>query len=707
MLDKIIYQILELPFFKSRHEALENNHHFIGSIIPLDIEKVVIELNEFRANFIEEISKADDLSDEDRRYLKRVKVVTYREFLLLFDKYNFDNFHSSNIYGSESYAQDEIRRKANLYDLTDKERERYREKYIKEHRREEQKEHENRAKKSFYEFTNTYTKDITGYTKYLKESDPKIYKLLSNEVNIYIPESERLKHTYITAMTGAGKSEVLKLLINSYIKLNKINSYCSTVLIEPHGDLATEVAQLKSNALSKDLIYINPYLNEHFIPTINPFELVGEKTEQNIDVTTQELVNVFAEILGSNFSVNMEALLYPTIATLLRLNSKDNPIGLETLQRFMNDSHNEDLVSLAVKSPNISHREFFKNGFYNSNLSTSKQALYSKIQSLLNSHIFSKLILGKSTINLEYLLNSRKLIIFNLSKGLLGVEASRAFGRFIVAMINSILLKRVKQKKEERVPIHLFIDEAQNYISSSIETTLTELRKYGLHLTFAQQILGQDSDTQLENIMLSNTNIKISGANSLHTLTKLSNETGTPLENLQSLKTGEFHIKIARRDSFKVNVSDELITDASMSEDEFEYIKRLQLRYYYKPMNENHDIGKIHKRLDDELNELFEKIRAKKTSKSNHEDDLTQNSFFKTVVKAFNFAKDIYMKNREQQSKKNEEPNNGQEKEEFTEEQTTPNQEETQYEEVIQSSEEKEPNAQTTFKTKYPPPPED
>jgi len=509
-------------------------------------------------------------------------------------------------------------------------------------------------------------------------------------------------------MTGAGKSEVLKLLINSYIELNKLEPYCSTVLIEPHGDLAEEVVKLKSNAFSKELIYINPYLNDYFIPTINPFELVGEKTNQIIDVTTQELVNVFKEILDTGFSINMEALLYPTIATLLNANNITNPIGLETLQRFMDDNNNKDLIALGLKSSNQSHREFFKNGFNNSNLSTSKLALYAKIQSLLNSHIFTKLITGRSTINLEKELNSKKTIIFNLSKGLLGVETSKAYGKFIVALINSIVLKRVKQPKDKRVPIHLYIDEAQNYISNSIETTLTELRKYGLHLTFAQQILGQDSDTQLENIMLSNTNIKITGSNSLYTLTKLSNETQTPLENLQALKTGEFHIKIAKRESFKVKVSDKLISNSYMSEKEFELIKRLQLRNYYKPIDENHDTRKIHKRLDKEISNLYDSFRTKESSKEEPKSTSKLKSFFNATAKTYNFIKDIYTDKKEDQK---EETNNGQKKEEATQEQEPQQTYEQPQEEPStnqeQKTEKEEQSSSQKFKSKYPPPPED
>jgi hypothetical protein len=122
-------------------------------------------------------------------------------------------------------------------------------------------------------------------------------------------------------------------------------------------------------------------------------------------------------------------------------------------------------------------------------------------------------------------LDSRKLVIFNLAKGKLGSETSEAFGRFVLALMQSAILKRAQSAKAARVPVHLFIDEFQNYIAPSIAEILSESRKFGLHLTMAQQYLGQRMDTEFRRGILANTQIKMTGM-SATTAVPRSPETG-------------------------------------------------------------------------------------------------------------------------------------------------------------------------------------
>lgn len=114
------------------------------------------------------------------------------------------------------------------------------------------------------------------------------------------------------------------------------------VLLDPHGDLSEEIIKLRISKKYKNrLIYIDPYLSKHKIATINPFE-THDKSEENIDVLTQELVSVFKELIPSALTLQMEAILTPCIATLLRTDTG----SLSELQRFMDDTKNQDLINL-------------------------------------------------------------------------------------------------------------------------------------------------------------------------------------------------------------------------------------------------------------------------------------------------------------------------------------------------------------------------
>jgi len=234
----------------------------------------------------------------------------------------------------------------------------------------------------------------------------------------------------------------------------------------------------------------------------------------------------------------MKSLLVPCITVLL----KREWSSLKDLLRFMT-ANNEDLVELWTKSINPSVASFFKVNFNDAIYSITKQSISVKIQSLLNSYPFTKIVTSKNTINLKELIDQKKIIIFNLSKWLLGSDVSQALWRFIVALTQSIAISRAKQEKKFRTPTYLFIDEFTNYTTKSIKAILEESRKYHLHLIVATQLLWKNIDPILKESILSNTNVKIIWANSYSQQLSLSKETWISKEQLLSLRVWWFYLK--------------------------------------------------------------------------------------------------------------------------------------------------------------------
>ena len=127
----------------------------------------------------------------------------------------------------------------------------------------------------------------------------------------------------------------------------------------------------------------------------------------------------------------------------------------------------------------------------------------------------------------------------------MGTEVSQLFGRLIIAMLQSIVLRRVYQPKTRRKPTFLFIDEAQNYLlATSIERMLAESRKYGLHLVLANQNLAQIESKKLKETLLSNTYVKFVGANSPTTLQKMAKEIGVKVKDFEGMKAYSFYLRI-------------------------------------------------------------------------------------------------------------------------------------------------------------------
>ncbi|MES2387887.1 MAG: type IV secretory system conjugative DNA transfer family protein [Bacteroidota bacterium] len=143
---------------------------------------------------------------------------------------------------------------------------------------------------------------------------------------------------------------------------------------------------------------------------------------------------------------------------------------------------------------------------------------------------------------MEQAIDAGKVIIIRFSKSK-GEEASRAFNKMIIALLQSIVLKRADLAKGQRKPLFLFIDEFQNYLSPSIGTIMEESRKFGLHMIIANQNLGQVDDTKLLRTILSNSYTKIIGANGHKALKDFSAEINIPVRQLQGLPKYNFYVK--------------------------------------------------------------------------------------------------------------------------------------------------------------------
>ncbi len=338
------------------------------------------------------------------------------------------------------------------------------------------------------------------------------------QFSYFFPIKALKRHSYTVAQSGSGKSELMKVLIYYLQCISAKKKNKSIVLIEPHGDLALEVLSFALNEQMERVVYIDPYIRDtskqavgHFLfdedytPVINPFQ-IKDKSDRSIDFVSQELTGAFVEVLkDKNFSIQMDALLKPCIATLLR----KGDATLRDLQRFMNDNENADLIQLGLQSPKETDRAFFQHGFQKKSLALTKSSIYFKTQSLLNSYTFSNLVLGKNTIDLEAALNSGKVIIFNLAKGRMGKKVSPVFGKLVIALIQGIALKRQDIPDKFRKPTFVFVDEFQNYVTESIEDILAESRKYALHLNLSHQLIGQKMNAKMKDIILGNTALKI------------------------------------------------------------------------------------------------------------------------------------------------------------------------------------------------------
>lgn len=115
----------------------------------------------------------------------------------------------------------------------------------------------------------------------------------------------------------------------------------------------------------------------------------------------------------------------------------------------------------------------------------------------------------KSTINFDEVLDG-KILICNLSKGLIGEDTSQLFGISILTQLQLAAYRRAKQQQAERKPFYLYVDEFQNFATTSFVQMLSESRKYGIYLTMAEQSTSQQDDQRMVNTILANVGTVIS-----------------------------------------------------------------------------------------------------------------------------------------------------------------------------------------------------
>lgn len=429
-----------------------------------------------------------------------------------------------------------------------------------------------------------HTSDWQGYLAYIRSANAKLAdNLAAKTLPAALRENDRQRHTYIVGGTGSGKSELMKSLVHAYTT-GQVQS--AAVIIDPHGDLTRQIAEWREFENSDRLAYLEPRLDETGQQsfTINPLQTDPAMTPQDREVMAQQITGAFEELLkgsgGAALSVNMRAVLMPCLLTLLDAGDKT----LVDLQTFLNDDHNEQLVALGKASPRKAIARFFEREFHDRNFTITKQSLRTKLQSLFNSEIFYNIVNGRTTFDIEQAIEQRKIILFSLSKGLIGNDASEALGRFVLALIQGMALRRQTIAEEQRVPVHVFIDECQNYIGASTVTILEEARKYGVHLTLAQQVAGRGMTPEIRTVVLNNTAIKLVGRTAEDQ--RMAKLLGLELEDIQQLQVGQFYCRAGSHATCLIAGATDLIGQSnSMGEEQWRKVKANQLTSYYRKQN--------------------------------------------------------------------------------------------------------------------------
>lgn len=428
--------------------------------------------------------------------------------------------------------------------------------------------------------------DIGEYLSYCFASIPGFGAFFLKKPHQFtIPERYRNSHTYLTGKSGSGKSEALKVLIHGTIA----EGSAAVVLVDPHGDLATDVARYELNRQSGRLVFLDPRLAPGYAPGFNPFDIPDElRTPEAVDLAAENLLETFGEMLkGSGFTAQMETVLRPVITTLLL---RPGSTILDVLA-FLDDDRNDQLKAFAYRHlANPAQIDFLRHEFGGDNYASSKDSIAARIRSFTNSLTFYETMTGPATVRLSELIDARKVVVISLCGGMIGQATADTLARFVLASVRNAALARQIKDAKDRVPCHVYIDECQLFVTDSIERILNETRKYKYFLTLAQQIPGGGIDSaDAKKALYANTGIKIVGANDPELLAPMARRLGVEVDEIAGLPVGRFFVKPASEvPSVCVRVPSHLAHGGGgMSAEAWEEEKARQIARYYRPTVRN------------------------------------------------------------------------------------------------------------------------
>ncbi len=308
------------------------------------------------------------------------------------------------------------------------------------------------------------------------------------EKEIYMTEKDRMRHFYVIGQTGTGKSVFLKNII-----IQDIQRGAGVCMIDPHGTDIEDVLGAIPPEREQDLIYFDPSRLDRVVG-LNMLEYDINKPEQKTFVVN-ELFSIFQKLYGANpESMGPMFEQYFRNATLLVMEDPESGSTLMDISRVMSDAQFRRYKLSKARNPVVVQfwTEIATKAGGEASLENIVPYIVSKFD-VFTANDYMRPIIGqqRSAFNFRQIMDEKKILLVNLSKGRLGEINANLIGMIFVGKILMAALSRVDDPSMSFPPFYLHIDEFQNVSTPSIASILSEARKYKLSLTMAHQFIAQ------------------------------------------------------------------------------------------------------------------------------------------------------------------------------------------------------------------------
>lgn len=321
---------------------------------------------------------------------------------------------------------------------------------------------------------------------------------------IRLGQVDRRRHLYMIGQTGTGKSGFLENLA-----LQDMLDGKGFAFIDPHGDSAESLLGMVPKERVEDVIYFNPADMDNPVG-LNLFEF---DTPDQRDFLVQEAIAMLYRLYDPGHT----GIIGPRYEHWFRnaaLTIMSDPAGssfIDIPQVFNDNDFSKEKLKYVTDQTVLDfwNKEMAQTSDYHK--SEVLGWFVSKFGAFLSNEMMRNIIgQTKSGFNLRDIMDNKKILLVNLSKGKTGELNSQLLGMIFVMKFQAAAMSRADTPEAQREDFSLYVDEFQNFATDSFENILSEARKYRLNLILANQFMTQLTD-KIREAIIGNVGTVISG----------------------------------------------------------------------------------------------------------------------------------------------------------------------------------------------------
>lgn len=305
---------------------------------------------------------------------------------------------------------------------------------------------------------------------------------------VYLQPEDRRRHLYLVGQTGTGKTTLFFNMIVQDIKAGY-----GVGVVDPHGDLIEDILLHIPPERAKDVILFDPKDTERPLG----FNILEAQDAGQKDLIVNEVVQVLTKLAARLNPESIGPMFEHYLRNALLALVEDPSSTLIDVPRMFVDEKFRSAILKLQQDPTV--RQFWEKEFAQSQRGQMSADMLSYVISKLgrfigNATVRNMIGQSRSSFDVRKVMDERKILLCNLSKGHLGDINADLLGFVLVSKIQIAALGRANMPSDQRPDFYLYLDEFQNFTTDSIATILSEARKYALNLNITHQFVKQLQD---------------------------------------------------------------------------------------------------------------------------------------------------------------------------------------------------------------------